>query len=178
MPREPANPPPAVSPRGRLVRGLFAGGTLCAEAQIVFTQAGLRVASNVPAPGAAPMSNAKGWHRMIDLGSDEFTRGRPHPMIEPAVRDGPLADALADAEVGVILLDVVLGLGAHADPAGHLARMLAGCDRRPLILACVVGTDRDPQSRSAQASKLTEAGVIVAQSNADTAAMALKAIGT
>jgi len=115
---------------------------------------------------------------MIDLGSDEFTRGRPHPMIEPAVRDGPLADALADAEVGVILLDVVLGLGAHADPAGHLARMLAGCDRRPLILACVVGTDRDPQSRSAQASKLTEAGVIVAQSNADTAAMALKAIGT
>jgi hypothetical protein len=161
---------------GKLVRGLFAGGTLCAEAQIVFGQAGLAVASNVPVPGAR-MADAHGGHLMIDLGADEFTRGRPHPMIEPAVRDRPLADALADPAVGVILLDIVLGYGGHPDPAGHLANFLTGRDRGPLLLASVTGTDGDPQVRSAQVQKLTEAGVLVAASNADAAELAIKAIG-
>ena len=165
------------SGRGKLVRGLFAGGTLCTEAQIVFGQAGLEVTSNVPAPGASSMTGAKGGHLMTDLGADEFTRGRPHPMLEPAVRDDLLADALADPEVGVILLDVVLGYGAHQDPAGHLADVLAGRNRGPLILASVTGTDSDPQPRAAQVRKLTEAGVIVAESNADAARMAIMAIG-
>jgi len=114
---------------------------------------------------------------MIDLGADEFTRGRPHPMIEPAVRDRPLADALADPAVGVILLDIVLGYGGHPDPAGHLAGFLASRHRRQLIVASVTGTDRDPQPRSAQVQKLTEAGVLVAESNADAAELAIKAIG-
>ena len=165
------------SGRGKFVRGLFAGGTLCTEAQIVFGQAGLEVTSNVPAPGASSMTGAKGGHLMTDLGADEFTRGRPHPMLEPAVRDDLLADALADPEVGVILLDVVLGYGAHQDPAGHLADVLAGRNRGPLILASVTGTDSDPQPRAAQVRKLTEAGVIVADSNADAARMAIMAIG-
>ena len=68
---------------------------------------------------------------MIDLGDDAFTRGRPHPMFEPGVRDAPLAEALADPAVGVILLDVVLGYGGHADPAGHLAAFLAGTGAPP-----------------------------------------------
>jgi succinyl-CoA synthetase alpha subunit len=165
---------------GKLVRGLFAGGTLCAEAQTVFGQAGLAVASNVPVPGAR-MTDANGGqnsgHLMIDLGADEFTRGRPHPMIEPAVRDRPLADALADPGVGVILLDIVLGYGGHPDPAGHLANVLGERDRGPLLLASVTGTDGDPQVRSAQVQKLTEAGVLVAESNADAAELAIKAIG-
>ncbi len=178
---EPAKLPLLRPGRGKLVRGLFAGGTFCAEAQIVFRQAGLAVASNVPTPGASPitgaMAGAERGHLMIDLGADEFTRGRPHPMIEPAVRDQPLADALADPAVGVILLDVVLGHGAHPDPAGHLVGVLAGRDHGPPIVASVTGTDRDPQPRSAQVRKLTEAGVIVAESNADAARMAIAAIG-
>jgi len=162
---------------GKLVRGLFAGGTLCAEAQIVFRQAGLAVASNVPVPGAAAIADANRGHLMIDLGADEFTRGRPHPMIEPSVRDRPLIDALADPAVGVILIDVVLGYGGHRDPAGHVANVINSHDRRPLILASVTGTDRDPQPRDAQVQRLTEAGVIVAESNADAADMAIRAIG-
>jgi FdrA protein len=175
--REQAELPLVHSGRGKLVRGLFAGGTLCAEAQIVFRQAGLTVASNVPTPGASRMTGVTGGHLMIDLGADEFTRGRPHPMIEPAVRDRPLADALADLAVGVVLIDIVLGYGAHPDPAGHLASVLAGRDRGALILASVTGTDRDPQPRSDQVQKLTEAGVIVADSNEDAAKTAIMAIG-
>ncbi len=170
-----SNPPTAA--RGKLVRGLFAGGTLCSEAQIVFAQAGLTVASNVPVPGALPMQDANGGHVLVDLGDDEFTRGRPHPMIEPAVRDAPLAQALADPTVGVILLDLVLGLGGHPDPAGHLAGMLARRNGGPMIVASVTGTDLDPQPRQAQVRKLTEAGVIVADSNADAAQIAIAAVG-
>jgi FdrA protein len=170
-----AQPPLLPFGRGKLVRGLFAGGTLCSEAQIVFRRAGLAVTSNVPVPGAGPA--ADGTHIMIDLGADEFTRGRPHPMIEPAVRDRPLADALADPAVGVILLDVVLGYGGHLDPAGHLAKLLAARDQGQVILASVTGTDADPQPRHEQVHKLTEAGVIVAASNAEAAELAIRAIG-
>jgi succinyl-CoA synthetase alpha subunit len=180
-----AKPQKLPADRGKLVRGLFAGGTFCAEAQIVFRQAGLKVASNVAVPGAASLAgagaHANGGHVMIDLGADEFTRGRPHPMIEPAVRDGPLNAALADPAVGVVLIDLVLGYGAHSDPAGHLAGVLAGRGGAgrggPLVVASVTGTDGDPQPRSAQVRTLVEAGVIVAESNADAAAIAIQAIG-
>jgi FdrA protein len=174
---DPARPALRLLDRGKVVRGLFAGGTLCAEAQIIFRQARLPVASNVPVPGAAAMDAADVGHVMIDLGDDAFTRGRPHPMFEPGVRDAPLAEALSDPSVGVILLDIVLGYGGHADPAGHLAAFLAGRDRRALIVASVTGTDADPQSREAQARKLTEAGVMVANSNADATEAAIAALG-
>jgi FdrA protein len=163
---------------GRLARGLFVGGTLCAEAQIVFRAAGHAVASNVPVPGASPMPGADGAHVMLDLGDDAFTRGRPHPMIDPLVRDGPLSHALADPDVGVVLLDVVLGHGVHPDPAGHLASVLAGRDGGPLIVASVTGTDADPQPRADQVGKLAAAGVLVAQSNAEAAELAIAALSS
>jgi FdrA protein len=169
---------PAPGPlRGKHVRGLFAGGTLCTEAQIVFRDAGLAVTSNVPLPGAAAMTGVSHGHVMIDLGADEFTRGRPHPMLEPAVRDAPLAEALGDPDVGIILLDVVLGYGGHPDPAGHLAGVLAGRSDRPLLIASVTGTEGDPQPRAEQVRKLIEVGVHVADSNADAAEAAIAALG-
>ena len=98
-------------------------------------------------------------------------------MFEPGVRDAPLAEALADRGVGVVLLDIVLGYGGHPDPAGHLAAFLAGRQRRPMIVASVTGTDADPQPRETQVQTLAEAGVIVAGSNADAAEAAIAAIG-
>jgi FdrA protein len=163
--------------RGPYVRGLFAGGTLCSEAQVVFAAAGVPVSSNVPVPGAAALNGAPTGHALIDLGDDEYTRGRPHPMIEPAVRDAPLAAALADPNVSVVLLDVVLGYGAHPDPAGHLAQAVAGRRDGVAIVASVIGTDADPQPRREQVEKLEAAGVVVADSNADAAALALAVSG-
>ncbi len=80
--------------RGAAIRGLYAGGTLCAEAQHVLLSAGAAVSSNVAIPGASGMAAPMSGHVLIDLGDDEYTQGRPHPMIEPAVRDGALADAV------------------------------------------------------------------------------------
>lgn len=163
--------------RGRLIRGLFCGGTLCAEAQVILLRSGLAVASNAPIPGAARLAGTSGAHALIDLGEDDFTRGRPHPMIEPALRDAPLAEAMADETVGVVLLDVMLGWGSHADPAGEVVRALRSRPARgPAVVASVTGTDADPQVRSAQVRKLTGAGVVVAPSNAGAAALAVQCV--
>jgi FdrA protein len=171
--------PAIAAPAGRTgVQGLFSGGTLCAEAQVIFRAADEAVTSNAPVPGVPLLSEANSGHSMIDLGDDEYTQGKPHPMIDPTVRDRALIDALADDNVGVILADIVIGFGAHHDPAGHFADVVQrhGSENGPLIIASVTGTEEDPQTRSAQMAKLQAAGVRVAPTNADAAAWALSAI--
>jgi FdrA protein len=164
------------SRRAGVVRGLFSGGTLCAEAQAVLAEAGLAVSSNAPIPGASALGAAgevPEGHVLLDLGADEYTRGRPHPMLDPAVRAPPLREALADPRVGVVLLDVVLGYGAHEDPAGAVATVIAehGADRPPVV-ASVCGVDGDPQDLAGQRRALEDVGVAVAPSNARAAALA------
>ncbi len=169
-----------VAPGRTRVQGLFAGGTLCAEAQILFKAAGHTVNSNAPVPGVQPLTDNGSGHVILDLGNDEYTQGKPHPMIEPSVRDEPLIAAMRDGHVGVIMMDVVIGYGAHPDPAGHLAKVLAKHkqDDGPVVIASVTGTEADPQVRSAQIATLKAAGVLVAPTNADATALALSAIQT
>ena len=164
--------------RGRSrIQGLFSGGTLCAEAQIILRGADEAVSSNAPVPGVALLAEAPGGHPLIDLGNDEYTQGKPHPMIDPSVRDAAMVAALGDAAIGVILLDVVIGYGAHDDPAGHLVSVLKAHAVKdgPAIVASVTGTEEDPQIRSVQVAKLQAAGVHVAPTNADAALWALSA---
>ncbi len=159
----------------REIRGLFAGGTLCSEAQVIMKKAGLKIASNVPIPDADRLdANTLERHQLIDLGDDEYTQGRPHPMIDPSVRDQALSEAFRDPRVGVVLLDIVLGYGSHRDPAGHVANFLKdrAADGR-LIVASVTGTDQDPQQATAQIQKLERVGVNVAPSNADAVFLAI-----
>ena len=161
-----------------LIRGLFSGGTLCAEAQVLFLAANQPVQSNAPIPGVQSVSDGYTGHTILDLGDDHYTKGKPHPMIDPSVRDDMFVAALNDENAGVVLLDVVIGYGAHEDPAGHLARLLEtrSGTSEPAVIASVTGTEADPQVRSAQMAKLHAAGVHVAPTNADAAAWALSAI--
>jgi len=160
-------------PKGRIL-GLYAGGTLCAEAQVIARDAGLAVHSNVPVNGAASGSTG-GDCLLLDLGDDAFTMGRPHPMIEPTVRDAPLSEALDTAGIAIILVDLILGQGAHPDPAAALIGCLetAGRSPRPLVLCSITGTAADPQGLSRQIRRLEDAGVTVAPSNADAARWAV-----
>jgi succinyl-CoA synthetase alpha subunit len=165
------------SAQGKLVRGLFCGGTLCAEAQVLFAQAGVLATSNVPLDDTIKLDHHS--HTLIDLGDDEYTRGKPHPMIDPSSRDAPVQQALEDDSVGVLLVDMVIGYGAHADPAGYFVDCLQRCKANStLVIASVTGTEDDPQGLSAQRNKLSAAGVTLAASNADAVAMVLNAIGT
>ena len=154
----------------RTLSGLFCGGTLATEALAVLSAAGVDAASDAAAP-APPGSNAP--HRVIDLGADEYTVGRPHPMIDPAPRTEMLREALADPAVAVVLLDVVLGLGAHPDPARPICDAVRDAGPEvPAVVASVCGTGDDPQDHGRQAAMLRAAGVAVAPSNADAAALA------
>ena len=160
-----------LEPGRHALRGLFCGGTLATEAQTVLAAAGFRVASN--AVGAT-----RSVHTVIDLGADEYTVGRPHPMIDPAPRTAKLREALAEPEVAVVLLDVVLGLGAHDDPARPVCdAVLEAPGGGPAVVASVCGTRDDPQDYERQAAMLADAGVIVAPSNADAAALAAAILG-
>lgn len=167
-----------VPAKRRQIRGLYSGGTLCAEAQVVFQATGEAVKSNAPIPGVPSLSEPGAGQHLLDLGDDEYTRGRPHPMIDPTVRDDAVIAALKDEAVGVLLVDVVIGYGAHGDPAGHLDKLISEnrADDGPVIIASVTGTEDDRQRRSAQIAKLENAGVLVAPTNADAAAMAVSAI--
>ncbi len=160
------------------IQGLFSGGTLCAETQVLFRTGDQQICSNAPIPGVANISEANDGHPLLDLGDDEYTQGKPHPMIDPAVRDDTIIAALNDTNVAVVLVDLVIGYGAHEDPAGHLATLLSAHAKPdgPAIIASVTGTEDDPQVRSLQMAKLGAAGVHVAPTNADAAAWALSAI--
>lgn len=161
------------------IRGLFCGGTLCNEAQVVMMQRGLSVASNVPIPGATPLPpRLADAHCLIDLGDDDYTRGRPHPMIDPSARSAMIAEALTDPMVAVLLIDLVIGYGAHADPAEVVAQSLSQHKGRAAIaIASVTGTEQDPQRYSAQVHTLERHGVIVAPSNAHAAELAVASLG-
>ena len=109
---------------------------------------------------------------MVDMGDDAFTRGRPHPMIDLRLRLDRLSQESRDPETAVILFDLVLGYGAHPNPAAEFAAAIAlarrDCpvDRSPIFVASLCGTKGDPQNFERQESILKEASVIVAGSNA------------
>ncbi len=179
-PAEPARDPRADWVAGGAVRGLFSGGTLCSEASAILAERLGRVSSNAPAGGARPLEGRPEGHVCLDLGEEEFTRGRPHPMIDPEARLERLREEVADPEVGVLLLDVVLGFASHADPAGALAPAIqeALADRPQMaVVAYVLGTEADPQVRSRQEAALAEAGARLAPTNAAAARLAAALAG-
>ena len=171
----------------RFIRGLFAGGSTCSEALAMLSDrlAG-RLYSNVECPGSQLLreTNVSQEHTCIDFGGDEFTRGRVHPMIDPSTIQLRLLKESQDPEVAVVLMDVLLGHGSHPDPAGAMAPVIrearanAGMSGRYLpVVVSVVGTDRDPQNRRLSVARLRDKGVVVAESNARAAALALLIAG-
>jgi FdrA protein len=164
---------PKLRANQRYLRGLFSGGTLCYEAQVIWKDMlSSPVYSNAPLPGRPTLpDSAKSYQNSaVDLGEEEFTVGRPHPMIDNDLRIRRLLQEARDYEVAVVMLDCVIGYGAHPDPAAELApairqaRQLA--EGELMVVASVTGTEQDPQRLSAQIAALQAAGAIVCTSNA------------
>ncbi len=184
-----------VVPGGRptLIRGLFSGGTLADEAMALIGRSVGRVRSNIPlAPVDAieqgllrgvPQLSGLG-HVVLDLGDDGFTRGRAHPMIDPTLKLQLLQDCAADPNVGVLLLDVVLGHAADPDPARLLAPAVAAAiaaaarsGRELAVVISLCGSAADPQGRDRQAGALAAAGAHLFASNAAAARAAVSLSG-
>lgn len=150
-----------------LVRGLFSGGTLCYESLVILSGILGPIWSNTPLDKKLKVPAPDGSHVLLDLGEEEYTKGRPHPMIDPEARIEWLREAAEDEKLAVVLIDVVLGYGAHDDPAGQLAPVCAEIVARGAkVVAYVLGTDQDPQGYDKQRATLREAGCTVAATNA------------
>jgi len=152
----------AQASRGQGILGLYTGGTLAHEADLILD----------PLVG-------RDAYRLVDLGDDEFTRGRPHPMIDAEARAARVREAGRSGDLGVLLLDLVLGRAVHPDPAAPLAaavydarRAAQAAARVLLAVASVVGTEHDPQGLDRQIATLESAGVEVMPSNAQAARFA------
>jgi FdrA protein len=158
---------------GRALLGLFSGGSLAHEAATIVEPALGPPAGNVT--GREDGGGSAG-HRLLDLGEEEYTRGRPHPMVDLDLRVGMIEEAAGDDGLGCLLLDVVLGHGSHPDPAGELAGAVARVAERAAVVVRVCGTDEDPQDARRQTAALEAAGAIVAPSNAAAARLAVRAV--
>src|SRR5689334_838654 len=152
------------SASGRLV-GLFSGGSLAHEAMTVLTPLLGSIGGNAG-------DGSQDGHVIYDLGEEEYTQGRPHPMVDLEVR----RRMLEETDAGCVLLDVVIGHGSHADPAGGLAPALERLAQDRPVIAHVCGTPADPQDSRRQEATLREAGVIVAPTNAAAARLAGRAL--
>lgn len=165
----PAVAGPPVAPLPGFLRGLFSGGTLAVEAVLSLQATLSPLYTNVPLHPeqvlADPLHGVA--HTVLDLGADEFTQGRLHPMLDNDLRLRRLRQEAVDPAVGLILLDVVLGEGAHPDPASELAPAIAAAlHQRPglEVVAMVIGTGEDPQDAAAQVEQLAAAGATVFRS--------------
>lgn len=166
-----------LNPQQKYIRGLFCGGTICEEVASLVREKYENVYSNIsknPAYRLADLSESKA-HTFIDFGDDQFTQGRPHPMIDPSLRLERIVKEAKDPEVGVIAIDIILGYGSHEDPveitlpAIKEAKAIAEKEGRHLeILAFVLGTELDPQGFELQVEKLMNEGVTISSSSENT----------
>jgi FdrA protein len=170
---------------GRLL-ALYSGGSLAHEAVCILRPALGGIGGNAgDAQTTSPSrlrrptqasSGTGGGHVVVDFGEEEYTRGRPHPMVDLGTRLGMLESAATDDGIGCVLLDVVLGHGSHPDPAGGLAPALERLAAERPVIAHVCGTAADPQDAGRQEATLRDAGVVVAPTNAAAARLAARAI--
>lgn len=163
-----------LSPEQRYAKGLFCGGTLCSEAEYVFNNY-LVDSSN----GKALDETLTKGHTFLDLGDDKYTMGKPHPMIDPTIRNEKIVEKAKNKETAAIILDFVIGYGAHKDPANVALKSIQeakAISPNMVIIAYVCGTEKDFQGLQKQKDILTSAGVIIADSNAQAARIAAEVI--
>ena len=170
-----------LAPEQKYIRGLFCGGTLCEEAMMLTREFHSNVYSNIAKnPDQRVIDiNVSQRHTFIDFGDDDFTNGRPHPMIDPSSRIERLLQEANDPEVGVIILDFIIGYGSHLDPVGVTIPAIIEAKKKAEsrgqhleILGYVLGTDIDMPRLDDQIKKLAEAGVTISSSSQNTGLLA------
>jgi len=170
----------------KFVRGLYSGGTFCYEAALILGGRLDDVHANTPVGRARPLPDVwkSAGHTLLDLGDDLFTRGRPHPMIDHRLRNERILREASDAQTAVILLDIVLGTGSHADPAAAMVPAIEAArakakkaGRKLAFVGFICGTEADPQDLAKQRAALAGAGVLLAASNAAAVRLAAAIVG-
>ncbi len=157
--------------------GLYSGGTLCYEAMTIATKHLGPIYSNIPLDKSWTLDKTPAdGHVCLDLGEEEYTNGRPHPMIDTEARVAFLREQIKDPSVAAVLLDVVIGDGAHENPASVLAPVAGEIVKSGAqVVVYVLGTGNDMQGFEAQRNAFRAAGCIVTETGAR-AALAASAL--
>ena len=165
----------------KTIKAYYSGGTLANEAAMLIKDA---MNCKVPPEDIEGYMLQLDGNVVVDLGDDAYTQGKPHPMIDPAKRIECMQEAVDDPSTGVVLLDIMLGYGSHADMAGSLIptikELQAKADaqgRKVFFVATVCGTRSDYQGYDEAVNKLKDAGVIVCENNKLACRTAIRAIG-
>jgi len=166
----------------KYIRGLYCGGTLAYESILMIREKTKTVYSNIGLTDDEKLDNSKvsKEHTILDMGEDEFTLGKPHPMIEPSLREDRLLQEAMDPEVAVVLVDVEIGYGSHENPASILAEEvkiaqdnLKKEDREVIFVATICGTYEDFQGYEKQKEILESQNIVVMESNAQATLLAM-----
>jgi len=157
----------------KYLRGLFSGGTFCDESKLLLKSI---IDGKIYSNGTLENLSKSQEHTVIDLGDDDFTVGRPHPMIDYTLRNRRILEEANDFEVSVILLDIVLGYGSNLTPAEELIPIIKQINKQISIVCSVTGTDRDIQNKQNLITLLEKEGVIVMPSNSCATKLAGKII--
>lgn len=165
----------------KTIKAYYSGGTLANEAAMLIKDA-LDV-KEPPVDIDGYMLQLDG-NVVVDLGDDAYTKGKPHPMIDPEKRIECMESAVDDESTGAILLDIMLGYGSHEDMAGallpsilRLRKKAEDAGRKVFFVATVCGTRKDYQGYDEAVKKLQDAGVIVCENNKLACRTAIQAIG-
>ena len=173
------------SPKQKYIRGLYCGGTLCAESFYYLQNKLKDVYSNVSHEESSMLEDVFASHGnvLLDLGDDQFTNGRPHPMMDPTIRNERILEECKDPETAVVLLDFELGYGSGADPVGGTIdtiregkKLAAEEGREVVFVTYVCGTKADSQNKAQQKKLLEDAGCMVAESNIEAVKLACELV--
>lgn len=162
-----------LTPQQKFLRGIFCGGTLTEEAKIVFKQVNPNEVLFTNHDTEVVLNSSK--NTLIDMGDDAFTLGSAHPMIDPTKRNNRIIQEALDPETAVILVDVVLGFGAHENPSQEVVETIKLAKQqgsKAVFIAYVLGTDQDKQNLAYQTQLLKQENIIVAPTNYDAALLA------
>ena len=166
---------------GKTIKAYYSGGTLANEAAMLIKDA---MNCKVPPEDIEGYMLQLDGNVVVDLGDDAYTQGKPHPMIDPAMRIQCMKSAVDDESTGVVLLDIMLGYGSHEDMAGALLPSIVelkekaeAAGRKVFFIATVCGTRLDYQGYDEAVNKLKDAGVIVCENNKLACRTAIRAIG-
>ena len=174
-----------MSPKQKYVRGLFAGGTLCYQANQILMEGGLAIHSNTPLKEGLVLTDPyqSQAHSIIDMGAEVFTNGRPHPMIDATLRRERIRSEASDPEVAVLLLDFILGYNASPNPVKDLIEVIKEAKLKALsrggymsVVTSICGTDNDPQNLSGQIKMLKEAKAVALPNSVQAALFARKIV--
>lgn len=140
------------------VLGLYCGGTLAQETSILL---GEKLENKIINHKNGIMFENENI-KIIDLGDDFYTKGKPHPMIDPSIRIEVLEKEINRYDL--IVLDNVIGYGSNLKMAEY-TKEIAIKYRNKIFVCTITGTEKDIQKYSKEKELLNEPNIIVLNNN-------------